>query len=93
MKAGYIAEDCAIKIAIGEILPLAIVTGNYIYIDGACERNGFIKLPKAALDFIKKFDAAKSEERVEMDEFEFDIEFNEKHISHTVPVLEFALLV
>ena len=91
MKAGSLAEDCAIKIALSEILPRTIVTGNRIYIDNnTCGRNEFIKLPKTALDFIKKFDALNPEQRVQMDEFEFKIEINEKHIAEAADVLQRA---
>lgn len=91
MKAGSLAEDCAIKIAINEILPQTIVTGNCIYIDNnMCGRNKIIKLPQTALDFIKKFDALKPEQRVQMDEFEFEIEVDKKHIAEAANVLQRA---
>ena len=55
-----------------------------------CGRNKIIKLPQTALDFIKKFDALKPEQRVQMDEFEFEIEVDKKHIAEAANVLQRA---
>lgn len=78
-----IHENCAIALAVRDIMPKAVVTRMHIKPFGwgqLFEIQPSIPLPVAAIDFIGKFDDAIPEERVLMPEIEFDIELPEYFI-------------
>jgi hypothetical protein len=83
-EPGYIppphSKSCAIALAVRDILPEASVFAEYIVpFDfggdfSARFKMGTIELPKEAIYFIKRFDLLTPEERMEMSEFEFEVE-------------------
>jgi hypothetical protein len=72
-----IAKNCAIALAVREILPKAAVTTQYIFTNETLEY--VIPLPAVAQIFIGKFDRLKStpEKRLLMPELEFEVTLNE----------------
>lgn len=82
MRTGYVESNCAIALAVRELLPTCFVMSNEI-------REQFFKsfdnwripLPHEAIHFIDLFDTLPSQERVEMPEIEFEVEIPQELIN------------
>jgi hypothetical protein len=82
-----IGENCAIALAVKEIFPDVVVTGDFIYPFGVDDNDQWdelkILLPKMAQDFIKNFDSLYKipNQRLRLPEFEFEISIPDEIIS------------
>lgn len=74
------STNCAIALAIRDIFPMAFVTMSQFYLTHSRTSEALtlgdetIQLPRSAAMFIKAFDDASAEERVNMHPFSFEIE-------------------
>lgn len=77
-----IVMNCAIAVAVREIWPKASVTQKYIRIDSS--KKTFIEdLPESVGLFIYEFDRSTPSQRLEIPEFEFEVEIDpDIHLSH-----------
>jgi len=82
--ANKVGFNCAIALAIRDILPNAWVGGNCIYsnIDNKIKsvsdlgiKDGDINLPTNAAEFISRFDRNRPEDRLNMEPISFEIDF------------------
>lgn len=71
-----VSQNCAISLAIRKVWPFADVFTNGIYPNLTLPSDK-IDLPRSAAIFIKVFDMAMPEHRLEMKPFYFDIEVTE----------------
>lgn len=84
-----IASNCAITLAVKELFPFATTSATYIspfyhlpwQKRGEFTRAYRINLPQEAIRFIGEFDKTKTiEERINMDELEFEVEIEDQII-------------
>ena len=92
-------DNCAIALAVREIMPQAAVGTDNIYpfyqdkytfedsLKGLNQFNSSLHLPENARDFIKKFDKSKPSEIEEMTSISFDIEIPDNVLEKLVPDL------
>lgn len=67
-------ENCAISLAIRDILPNAAVCSKHIYPHGYEKETDKIRLPRIAKNFIREFDVSSVFIRENMPEIEFEID-------------------
>lgn len=86
------ATNCAIALAIRDILPSAQIGQTAIYPFGVNPHDSskgpfsVILLPGEATDFIREFDDKLPEERKKMDPFEFSIDIPDNVLQHAFPI-------
>lgn len=82
-----IGHNCAIAIAVRELLPNCWV-GRYSIIRSLKDNFPIANLPKEAIAFINYFDLLSPEKRVLMPEMEFEIEVAEEELTKNISINE-----
>lgn len=77
---GVVTKNCAIAVAVREIFPKASVQFSYIEPFGEFITSKSIYLPEEATAFIHEFDDLNAEQRVNLAEFEFEVDIPESVI-------------